>query len=125
MAEPKVPEREGSQMLRGGIFALAVMLQIVLPPISGCGGSLDMRGDFLQSVRRYHEDIRWARYNDATLTLAPSLRKQFLTRARIAEPDIAVGDYELFSADIDPKGKDKAVVQVRITWNRKDENIVR
>ncbi len=106
--------------------SLAVgLLVLAAAGVSGCGGSLDMRGDFLQSVRRYHEDLRWARYNDATLTLAPQLRKQFLLRARDAENEFSVSDWEIFSADIEPKKKKEAIVQVRITWMRKDETVVK
>jgi len=92
---------------------------------ASCGGGPDLRGEFLQAVRRYHEDLRWARYNDATLTLAPDLKKEFLSRAHDAEDKLTISEWELFSADVEPKGKKKAVVQVRISWMRTDETILR
>lgn len=79
----------------------------------GCGAA-PRRGETLQeSVRTYHEGIRWQRYTAAAGRLPPAERSAFLDEWDERSADLKVTDYEI--VDMETRG-DTARVQVKFSW---------
>lgn len=93
--------------------ALALTLAGTSAGLLGCGAA-PRRGETLQeSVRTYHEGIRWQRYAAAAGRLPPAERSAFLDEWDERSTDLKITDYEI--VDMEARG-DTARVQVKFSW---------
>ncbi len=84
---------------------------------AGCLGGGMKVVPLSDSVRGFHEGLRWQRFKVAASFIAPgALKDSFLeTREEVAE-DVKVTDTVVMSLQIGPKGQ-RAFVKVRYTWH--------
>ncbi len=93
--------------------ALTLALAGSAAGLLGCGAA-PRRGETLQeSVRTYHEGIRWQRYTAAAGRLPPAERSAFLDEWDERSTDLKITDYEI--VDMEARG-DTARVQVKFSW---------
>ena|ERR1700690_795052 len=97
-------------------------LALALVLAAACGAS-PMPSDALdETVRLYHEDLRWERFAVAANHLPAKERA-----AAVDEWDQRAHDLKITQADIvkvDPHGDREAKVQVKLTWYKESEGTV-
>jgi hypothetical protein len=81
-------------------------------------------GDTLvDSIRQYNDGVRWGRYAVAAVHVPPQERSLFLDQADERAKDLKITDYEV--VDVVTKGADAATVQIKVSWYRDSEGLMR
>ncbi len=94
---------------------------LVAVATAGCGAAAS-KDALLESVTAYNEGVRWQRFTAAAVAVPPAERDAFLDeRERLAD-ELKLTDYELVRVE---PGERRASVQVKVTWFRDSEGIVR
>lgn len=90
--------------------------------LAGCASAKS--GDTLaDSIRVYNDGVRWERFAVAAKHVPPTLRATFVEEADERAEDVKITDYEVVK--VDPKGQGEATVQVKMSWYRESEGILR
>ncbi|MEZ4359844.1 MAG: hypothetical protein R3B48_06660 [Kofleriaceae bacterium] len=105
--------RTGKGLLWSWIISLA---------LAGCGGAPRPSEVLLDSVRTYHEGLRWQRFSAAAARLPPAERSAFVDEWDERSSDLKITDYEI--VDVALAG-DAASVQVKISWYGESEGTLR
>jgi hypothetical protein len=101
-------------------IAAAIALAVLA---AGCAHSAKRGEDLTESVRTYHEGVRWQRFPAAASRIPADQREDFVEeRDRLAE-DLQVSDYEVVR--VSSRGERRAEVQVKYTWYLDSEGVVR
>ena len=74
-------------------------------------------------VREWHDDMRWSRFNAASMRMPPARRQRFLDQTRALENDVGMADCEILS--VQPAGDGKAQVRAAFDWEAKQQELVR
>lgn len=80
---------------------------------TGCGSAPRQGETLIESLRTYHEGLRWQRYTAAAGRIPPAERAAFLDEWDARSQDLKITDYEI--VDLAKRG-DTAKVQVKISW---------
>jgi hypothetical protein len=100
--------------MRAWLLAVALLV--------GCATAPNRGENLLESVRTYHEGVRWERFPAAASRVPPAERDDFIEeRDRLAE-DLKISDYEVVRVTA---GENDAKVQVKYTWYLDSEGSVR
>jgi hypothetical protein len=78
-----------------------------------CGGSPRSPESLLESVRTYHEGIRWSRIPIAASRVPADERADFITEWDKLADDLRITDYELLQV---AQGDETSRVEVKYTW---------
>jgi hypothetical protein len=74
------------------------------------------------TVRVYHEDIRWSRFSDAMMRIVPALRQRFMDQASALKDDIEFANYELLS--VRPAGQGRIDVRTTFEWTSRKTGLL-
>jgi hypothetical protein len=86
---------------------------------TGCAHAPRKGEDLTESVRTYHEGVRWQRFAAAASRIPGAERDEFVEeRDRLAD-DLQISDYEVVRVSA------RAEIQVKYTWYLDSEGIVR
>lgn len=105
--------RAGRRGALGLAAALALATTSGAIAASGCASAPRSGETLIESVRTYHEGIRWQRYTAAAGRIPPRERAAFLDEWDERSQDLKITDYEI--VDLAAQG-DTARVQVKISW---------
>ena len=96
--------------MRTGLAIAAVIL------VAGCAGGLSDRDDLIAAVSHLNDDLRWGRWDSATVWMAPAARSSFLRDLQGRTPDgvLQTADVEVLGLQPLPGGR--AVVRVERSW---------
>lgn len=75
------------------------------------------------AVQEYNNDVRWARYDQASEKVPKERREHFVEQRTALEDDWQLVDFEVVNIVIDKK-KDTAAVRVEYSWALKSRGIV-
>jgi len=92
--------------VRAALAALALAAACASAPRSG--------EDLLESVRTYHEGVRWQRFPVAAGRVPPAQRDDFLQERDQLSEDLRITDYEVLRVRSTSEGR--AEVEVKWTW---------
>jgi hypothetical protein len=87
----------------------------------GCSGSPRSSETLLDSVRTYHEGIRWSRIPIAASRVPAEERADFITAWDTLSDDLRITDYELVQV---AQGDQTSKVEVKYTWYLDSEQVV-
>jgi hypothetical protein len=74
-------------------------------------------------VREWHDDMRWQRFNAASMRMPPARRQRFLDQTRALSDEIGMADYEILS--VQPAGDGKAQVRASFDWEARQTALLR
>jgi hypothetical protein len=100
----------------GGVAILSTILSA-----AGCASAPRQGETLIESLRTYHEGIRWQRYTAAAGRIPPAERAAFLDEWDARSQDLKITDYEI--VDLAKRG-DTAKVQVKISWYGDREGVL-
>ncbi|HEY5924866.1 MAG TPA: hypothetical protein VIV11_24465 [Kofleriaceae bacterium] len=90
--------------------------------LAGCASA--KAGETLgESVRAYNDGVRWERFAVAAVHIPPEERGTFVDLADERANDLKITDYEVLK--VDAKGEKEATVQIKMSWYRESEGLVR
>lgn len=93
--------------LAGLVLALSPLLMTL-----ACGAQPRTPRDVLEDdVMEFHRNLRWARYDEASVYVSPQMREAFLQRYRDLGDDFQVTEFEIQSIEL-ADGRERAVVLV-------------
>nr|HEX4314066.1 hypothetical protein [Kofleriaceae bacterium] len=100
-------------------------IAVVTGAMAGCAGSAAQRdGETLdQTIQVFNENMRWERFEKAALWLPPRQRAQAIDDWDERSKDVKITDWEVVK--VDPHGAGEAHAQVKLSWYRESEQIVR
>jgi hypothetical protein len=75
------------------------------------------------AAREYNNDVRWGRYEQASMHVPKEKRARFVEKRTQLEDELEIADFELVNIVID-KGKETAMARVDYTWVLKNRGIV-
>jgi hypothetical protein len=91
--------------------------------VAGCAHAPRKGEDLAESLRTYHEGVRWQRFPAAASRIPAAQRDEFVEeRDRLAD-DLQISDYEVVR--VSARGEKRAEVQVKYTWYLDSEGVVR
>jgi hypothetical protein len=106
--------RNVERVILGASFASAAIATAALAAsLLGCSAAPRRGETLMESVRTYHEGIRWQRYTAAAGRLPPAERSAFLDEWDERSVDLKITDYEI--VDMAAQGS-SARVQVKFSW---------
>lgn len=106
--------RNIERVILGASFASAALATAALAAsLLGCSAAPRRGETLMESVRTYHEGIRWQRYTAAAGRLPPAERSAFLDEWDERSTDLKITDYEI--VDMAAQGS-SARVQVKFSW---------
>jgi hypothetical protein len=82
---------------------------------AGCGAAPKASETLMDSVRGYHDGLRWQRYPTSATMIPPAERDLFLDERDEIADDLRISEYEITRVSFDD-GQDRAVLRVRYTW---------
>jgi len=92
--------------------------------LAACGApQVRPEEDLTESIRQFNEGIRWGRYEVAASSIPPKERSKFIDEMDERATDIKITDYEIMN--VEAHGPREARVQLKLTWYKDPENIVR
>jgi hypothetical protein len=101
-------------------YALGALLVV----LAGCFvPSTNEKDDLKVQARVFNDFVRWRRYADAAMLLAPGERPRFLAQARAIADDFEVDDYEVLGTAPTPQGQ--VEVRVAFDWESKQTGLLR
>jgi hypothetical protein len=104
------------RIVTSAVIAVALLL-------GGCSHAARRGEDLFESLRTYHEGVRWERFPAAAARVPAPERSDFVEeRDRLAE-DLRISDYEIVR--VASHDERRAKVQVKYTWYLDSEGIVR
>lgn len=103
---------------------VAVSLALGMAAASaGCGAAPKKSETLMDSVRGYHDGLRWQRYPTAASMIPPAERDLFLDERDEIADDLRISEYEITRISFDD-GQDRAVLRIRYTWFLDSEGVV-
>jgi hypothetical protein len=90
---------------------------------AACGAAPRQIPDITDELRGYHEGLRWRRYDDSALRIAPREREAFLDEREELDEDLRIDDWELLRLRF-RDDRERARVDVRFTWHLDSRGIV-
>ncbi len=94
------------------LSALVLALGLSLPLLAACGAQPRTPRDVLEDdVTEFHRNLRWSRYDEAAVFVAPTIRDAFVQRYRDLGRDFQVTEYEIQSIEM-VEGREEAIVLV-------------
>jgi hypothetical protein len=100
--------------------SIAVVLVIGVG-VGACAGSPRSNETLLDSVRTYHEGIRWSRIPVAASRVPAEERADFITAWDKLSDDLRITDYELVQV---AQGDQTSKVEVKYTWYLDSQGVV-
>lgn len=100
-----------------------ISFSLVLGLALGCGAPQKEADNLAESIRSFNDGVRWQRYAVAASKIPPKQRGQFVDEMDELADDLHITDYEIVR--VDARGSREARVQVKVTWYRDSEGIVR
>lgn len=99
-------------------FAIAAVVLV------GCAtpGAKDSE-TLADTVRSFNESVRWGRYDRAALRLPTKQRPTAIDEWDERSKDLKITDWELVK--IDPHGEREARAQIKVSWYKDSEQILR
>ncbi len=83
--------------------------------VTACFAGVSRESKLAMNLNRYGDDIRWARWSDATGMMVPSLREPYMEAGRRRGPDFRVADLEMGSLRMN-EDQSEAVVTMEVRW---------
>jgi hypothetical protein len=101
------------------------MIRIVAVLVIAACGAPQVRPeeDLTESIHQFNEGIRWGRFGVAASSIPPGERSKFIDEMDQLTTDLKITDYEIIN--VEAHGPREARVQLKITWYKDPENIVR
>lgn len=83
---------------------------------SACASGLSERDQLIEAVSHYNDDLRWGRWESATVWMAPAARRQFMRELpeRTQGGNLQTADVEVIG--MQPLEGGRAVVRVERSW---------
>lgn len=119
---PRGPHVALARAGRARRSALGVALAAVAMLI-GCGARPRAQDTLAESVRWYHEGVRWERFASAAVRVPPAERSLFVEEMDARAADLKITDYDLVR--VEARGPREARVQVKLAWYRSSEGTLR
>lgn len=94
---------------------------LALAAAPGCGATAKSGETLLESVRTYHEGIRWSRIPVAASRIPPAERADFITEWDKLADDLRITDYEVIQV---AQGDRASKVEVKYTWYLDSRQVV-
>lgn len=82
----------------------------------GCSSALSERDELIEAVSHYNDDIRWARYESATVWMTPRARRAFMRDLRRTTHGGALQNADVEVVGLQTLPNDRAVVRVERSW---------
>jgi hypothetical protein len=91
-------------------------LPLLLVLATGCASGLSDTDRLVEAVSHYNDDVRWGRWESASVWMAPSARRSFLRDLRRTNlgGDLQNADYEVLGLMPMPDGS--TLVRVERSW---------
>jgi len=99
------------------------MLVVVVSSVAACGGGLRDQETIDDVVRSYNESVKWERFDRAAIRLPPKQRAQAVDDWDTRAKDVKITEWELVK--IDPKNKKEMRAQIKLSWYKDSEQILR
>jgi hypothetical protein len=96
---------------------------LTLTLATACAGAPKSGETLMESLRTYHEGIRWQRFAAAAARLPAAERSAFVEEWDERSKDLKIADYEIL--DVVMRGVGRAVVHVKISWYGDSEGTLR
>jgi hypothetical protein len=106
-------------MTRATVAAAAALVSAAA--LAGCGATSRSGETLVESVRTYHEGIRWSRIPIAASRIPPAERADFITEWDEIADDLRITDYEVVQM---AQGDRTATVEVKYTWYLDSRQVV-
>ena len=91
--------------------------------IAACGPPASAQDTLGETVRAYNDAVKWERFENAAIALPPSQRAQTVDDWDERAHDLKITEFDIVK--IDPKGSREARAQVKMSWYKSSEGIVR
>ncbi len=95
--------------------ALAVLAVLVVSG-TGCASGLSDRDELIEAVSHYNDDLRWGRWDSATVWMTPRARREFLRELPRATHGGALQNADVEVVGLQPLPGGRAVVRVERSW---------
>ena len=109
--------------------ALTTLALAILFMLSACSGAQPVgedKMDLKDSVQTFHKNLRWSRYEVASLQLTPSYRQSFLGRYEEMGDDMHFVQLEVLQITREDEGlESKATVEVLQKWYKEPDMTVK
>lgn len=99
------------------------LMAVAVAGIAACGAAPKSSETLMDSVRGYHDGLRWQRYPTAASMIPPAERDLFLDERDEIADDLRISEYEVMRLSVDD-AQDRAVLRVRYTWHLDSKGIV-
>jgi hypothetical protein len=96
-------------------MALAV-LSMLVTTWAGCASGLSDRDELIEAVSRFNDDLRWGRWESATVWMAPRARREFLRELPRTTHGGALQTADIEVIGMQPLPGGRAVVRVERSW---------
>ncbi len=102
---------------------MAIAFGLAASVLSACGASQRPQDTVGEAVRIYNDNVRWERFETAALRIPVKQRSERVDEWDERSKDLKVTEFEIVR--IDPRGRDAARAQVKISWYLESEQILR
>jgi hypothetical protein len=103
--------------------SIARLWWVTLALAAACSGAPKSGETLMESLRTYHEGIRWQRFAAAAARLPAAERSAFVLEWDERSADLKIADYEIL--DVVMRGVGRAIVHVKISWYGDTEGTLR
>lgn len=101
-----------------------IRIALVAALVAACGApQVRPEEDLGESIRQFNDGVRWGRFEVAASSIPPKERSKFVDEMDQRATDIKITDYEV--VNVEAHGPREAHVQIKMTWYKDPENIVR
>lgn len=100
------------------VWALALVLASISSGCSSATSSQKLR----DTVLHFNDNVRWQRYRDAARALPPRRRAAWVTAMSRVGRVVSIDEYDMRPVEV---GKDYAVIEVDLSYHRRDDLKVR
>lgn len=97
--------------MRTALLALVAVLSS-----SGCSSALNERDELIEAVSHYNDDLRWGRWESATVWMAPRARRAFIRDLPRTTHGGALQTADVEVVGLLPMPGGRAVVRVERSW---------
>ena len=91
--------------------------------LAACGSARKDQETLAESIRSFNDGVRWERFAMAASQLPPQQRGEFVDQMDERAEDLKITDYEVVR--VEPTGPREAKVQVKLSWYRSSEGLLR
>jgi len=97
---------------------------IIMSAVYACAGGYTNEEKLIDAINMYNEGMKWGKMDDMLLYIPKDEHERFFEKHKDWGRDISISGYQVVRQAYD-KEKEIAIVQIRISWFRVDEQVLK